>query len=414
MSEDKRNFSELVQELFTGEYTEMNGVEVLNGYLNSYGLEFSEKDLDDYVNNTNDIIRKGILKPNIKLSHSDQQLILKEIFKMADVDMWEELPNLGLLENFRRKGKSVYADFKQVPKKLKDIVFGGRLFTSLSPELVKNWRESGKNIIRAVALSNIPSMKHVVDVPMSQGLSYRGHIYLEDGGKSMGADNDTKKVVEEILETKLAEHSEGIVSKLSEMWNSFTKKGKKEDETDPDNVKGKESKEKVISLSEVQSMLDNQAEEFKKQLNDVNLKLVQKDKEVKKLSDDNKTSVLSSKKAEAEAICKKAGMDGVPPYVINLFKPILMSEAGDQVIKFSEKVNDEVVTVEKQINKLVEELFDNYPNKANLSEMTQTFLSDEAMSEDKRIMARTTELMAQNPGMSKHQALTKAGEEVRQ
>ena len=415
MSKKTKKLSAMLSDLFSGDYTEMYGVEVLNGYPNTYGLEFSEQDLEDYVDNTNHVISKGYVKPNVKMSHSDQQLLLKELFKMsgladADIDMWEELPNLGLLENFRRKGKSVYADIKQIPSKLKDIVFSGGLFTSLSPELVRNWRETGKNIIRAIALSNIPSMKHVTDVPMSQGLSFGGNIILTEGGHEMGDENKNKDTITvDVLDEKIAKNNEGLITKFSEMIKGLVKG--KDDKTPPVKT-GNE--EKVISLSEVQTMLSEQAEKFTQQINDVNQKLIDKDKEVKLLSENNKQDKLKSKKAETEAICKKAGMEGVPPYVINLFKPILMSEAGEQVIKFSEKVDDEMIETEKPVSKFIQDLFDNYPSKVSMTEMTQTFLSDEAVSEDKKINQTVNDLMTQNPGMSKFDALMKAGEQVRQ
>jgi hypothetical protein len=410
--EDKGNkdmkMSELISDLFSGDYTEIKEVEVLNNYPNSYGLQFSEQDLEDYAKWTNEVINKGLVKPNVKLSHSDQQLILRELYKMADVDIWEELPNLGLLSNFRRKGRRVVADIKQIPSKLKDLVFGGRLFTSLSPELVRNWRETGKNIIRAVALSNIPSMKHVVDVPMSQGLGYRGNLSLEDGGKFMG-DNDKTINVEQIIEQKLEKNNEGLLTKFSEMIKSI---GKKKEETP---IVSKRADGDMIALSDVQSIVDNAVgtavQKYEDQLNIVRLQLVEKDKAVAKLSESFKDTRLESKKSTADAICKEAGLDGVPPYVIKLFKPVLMSEQGDQVVMFSEKVDDKEIEIKKPISSFITDLFKNYPNKIKMTEQTRTSLSAQSDDETKKIADRTRELVAQ--GMTQHAALTQAGIEIR-
>jgi len=402
---------ELIQDLLSGDYTEIKDVEVLNNYENTYGLNFSEQDLEDYAKNTNEIIAKGLLKPNIKISHSDQQVILRELYNMADVDIWEELPNMGLLTNFRRVGKKVIADIGQIPKKLKEVIFGGRLFTSLSPELVRNWRETGKNIIRAVALSNIPSMKHIVDVPMSQGFGYRGSLVIEDdGGKIMDPKEMTEKV-ESIIDTKLEKNNEGLLTKFSDMVGKLIKGKGKEDP-----IVIKPNKENMISLSEVQEMMDEQAKQFGTQLNELKIQLVSKEKSITNLSDNFKKNTLKTKKAEADALCKEASLNGIPPVIIELFRPVLMSEQSDQVIKFSEEVTKEdggktMVEIEKPFGTFIQDLFKIYPNKVNMSEISKTYLSAPSEDEEKLISARTKDLIAQ--GKTMHEALTIAGAEIR-
>lgn len=411
-----------LEKLLSGDYVEMKEVEVLNNFPNTHGIKFTQKDLEDFAEDTNEVIKKGWMKPNIKISHSDQQLLLREMFGMKDAEIYEEIPNLGLVDNFKfkkdNKGLKIVADFKQVPKIMKDFVFSGKLFTSLSPELVKNWRNTGKKVIRAIALSNIPSMKHVLDVPMSQGLNYVGYFNIEnDGGLDMGDSNDTnltQESVETLLDDKLQKNNESLLTKFSEsVKDLFTKKSS----TNTPTVRTtEEGNEQMVSLSEVQAMQNEMTLKFTEEVNKLKLQLVEKDKGVTQLSEDVKKQKLESKQAQAKAICKEAQMDGVPPVVISLFKPILMSEIGEQTIKMSEVITDnqgkqETVEVEKPVATFVEELFRIYPSKVNMSEVSKTFLSSTSADEDKKINERMKELMAE--GKPKHEALMIAGSEFR-
>lgn len=412
-----------IQELLSGEYVEMKEVEVLNNFPNTHGLNFSQDDMQQFVDDTNEVIEQGWVKPNIKVSHSDQQLLLREMFGMKNAEIYEELPTLGLMNNLKLKkmdkGLKIVADLKQIPKSMKDFIFSGKLFTSLSPELVKNWRNTGRKIIRAIALSNIPSMKHVMDVPMSQGLGYRGNFNIEDGGLDMGdktQNNLTQEAVENLLDDKLQKNNESLLTKFSESVKGFFIKPNTEpsvQNTEP-NTQGNEQ---MVSLSEVQALQTKMTEDFNKQINDLKLQLLEKDKGVTQLSEDVKRQKLESKKAQADALCKQASMEGVPPVVISLFKPILMSEAGEQIIKFSEEVTNEstgtkeTLEVEKPVASFVEDLFKIYPNKVNMSEVSKTFLSSNSMNEDKKVGDRVKELMAE--GKSKHEALMIAGAEIR-
>jgi hypothetical protein len=389
-----------LKEVFDGDFSELLGVEVLNSYENKHGLKFSEKDLESFVEDTNEIIEQGLLKPNLGISHSDQQLILQELFEMSDVEMLEELPNIGLLENFRKEGKSILADIKYIPSKLLSLIKERKLFTSLSPELVKDWRETGKNIIRAVRLSNIPSMKHVPDM-LSEALSYNGYLSIEDGGHNMG---DVNKDLEKIIDEKLEKNTEGIVAKLSEMVSKILPK---KEEKKPE-VKVKD--DNMVSLSEVQDMQNKMQEEFQKQLNDLNLKLVEKDKKTVQLSEEVMKQKLASKKETAEAICAKALTDGVPPVIINTLKPILLSEYGENVVKFSEIVEEKEVQVEKSVVSIVKDLFQNYPNKIKLEDISRTSLSSPDTDKNDLIEKRVEVLMKQ--GKTEHAARTQAGIEI--
>ena len=268
-----------IQELFSGEYVEMKEVEVLNNFPNTHGLNFSQEDLQQFVDDTNEVIEQGWVKPNIKVSHSDQQLLLREMFGMKNAEIYEELPTLGLMNNLKLKkmdkGLKIVADLKQIPKSMKEFIFSGKLFTSLSPELVKNWRNTGRKIIRAIALSNIPSMKHVMDVPMSQGLGYRGNFNIEDGGLDMGDNNKTNLThedVENLLDDKLQKNNESLLTKFSESVKGFFSKSTTEPSvltTEPKT----QGNEQMISLSEVQVLQTKMTEDFNKQINDLFVKI---------------------------------------------------------------------------------------------------------------------------------------------
>ena len=213
--------------------------------------------------------------------------------------------------------------------------------------------------------------------------------------------------LETSIDAKLEKNNEGLLTRFSEMISKIS--GKKKEEP-------VQNSENVISLSDAQAMNDALNAKFEKQMNELKLQLIAKDKSVVQLSEDVKKQKLASKAAQADAICKEAAMDGVPQYVINLFKPVLLSEQGDQTIKLSENVTKsngdiEVIEAEKPINSIIQDLFKNFPNKVNMSEISKTFLSAPSADEDKLINDRAKELHTQ--GKSMHEALMLAGSEIR-
>jgi hypothetical protein len=245
-------------------------------------------------------------------------------------------------------------------------------------------------------------MKHVPDVHMSEGLMYRGNLTIEDGGHNMGDNEKILETMEKTIDSKLEKHSEGLMAKLSEWF-------KKEKPLEVPIVK-KKSDETMVTLSEVQALQAEWTKKFDEQLNALNLQLVKKDESFVQLSEDVKKQGLETKKKQAELICKTAGLAGVPALAISKLKPILLSEEGERVIQFSQKVDEKEVVVKSSIASIIEDFFVNYPNKVDMSEATRTDLSSPSDDKQKQVEQRAKELIAE--GKNKHEALTIAGREI--
>ena len=396
---EKKKLSD-IKELFSGGYESVKGIEILNQFPNTHKLKFDDNSFDEFIKNFSDL--KGKMQPNLAISHSDQQIILKELFEIENVELGEELPNLGFVERLYREGKSLFADIGKVPKKLKEILFGGRLFKSISPELVYNWRDTGKKVITSLRLTNNPSQKHIYDVHMGEASRggaprYDGKIIF-DGGQDMA--DETKDV-------KIETEDKGAISKLSEKINSFIDSFKKEKKDEEQKTIKIEGGEETIPLSEFNKFKDS----VESVMNELKLKLMEKDKNEKHFSEQITTIRNNSRLEKADAICKQALLDGVPPIIIEQLKPVLLSETGEKTVKFSAVIDGEKVEAEKTLTQIVKDVFKHYPSKVDFSEHTKVELSSPSDDDMKKINARTKELMSE--GMSKHEALMEAGIEIR-
>lgn len=120
---------------------DIEGVEIFaTGRWN--GRRFTEQDLDNIVQAFKET--KDLLKPYVKLGHSEDQKLLRD----------DELPAAGWIENLRRVGSKLLADFKRVPLKVKELMDIGA-YRTRSAELYPNINLGGKTYplaLKAVAL----------------------------------------------------------------------------------------------------------------------------------------------------------------------------------------------------------------------------------------------------------------------
>lgn len=403
-----------IQDLFSDDYAEISNIEILNQYENAHGLHFTDADMDEMLSNWQELSNEGTLKPNVKISHSDQQLILQELFKFGDVEYGEELPNIGMLENLRVKdtstGKAIYADIKKIPKVLQRV-YGG-LYTSLSPEIVPNWRGEKGKVIRGIVLSNNPSQKHVPDVySMSAALRYDGNIFFIEGGNEMPVSKNEEgtsadfKLSDEQLEAALKD--DGFLVRLADkMKGVFIKDGDKNVKTVEKDKTGKS--EDVITLSSAEyDKLKNGLDE----INELKKKLIEKDEAQVNLSATVNSIRENARKEKTEALCSKAKMDGVPTVVVDKLKPILLSDMSENTIKLSHMVDDKMVEADIPLYDIVKDVFENYPGeRVNMSDKTSTALLAPGNEAIKKVNARADELVKQ--GIDRHTALTQAGQEI--
>jgi len=396
--EGDANFAD-IKDLLNDEYEEINDVEIFNIYPNAHNIKFVEKDLDEMVNNFQRYEKSK--RPNVKLSHSDEQLLLKELFNLNRIPLGEELPNMGYLYNMRKRGQSLVADIKDIPKVLKDKVYNGRIFKTISPEIILNHRGTGMKFIQSIGLTNNPSLKHIPDVHMSEALGYGGELNIVEGGQVMT--DEEKKVAEEAAKGKGdVQLSESAIKSLMEKFSDFFKKEKVE--------KPEVDKEKIVTMAEIEKVKDSIKAEYESQLNDLKAKLIDEESKQQNFGDTLKKIEHNARLKEAEAICKSAQMEGVPPTVVQHFKPVLLSEFGETMIKFSGVVDGETIEAEKSLNSFITELFKNYPDKIDMMDKTVTELTSPSDDKYKKINSRVNDLMTE--GKTKHEALTIAGQEA--
>jgi len=116
------------------------------------GYDFNDDILNSIVKNTNELIAKNQRFP-IKLGHSE-----KQIFEQKDGQ-----PSLGWIDNLKKVGSKIVADFKEIPQILFEAIEKG-LFKKVSIELNhdKNlgWYSDGLAILGA----ELPVVKDLKDL----------------------------------------------------------------------------------------------------------------------------------------------------------------------------------------------------------------------------------------------------------
>lgn len=136
-------------------------------------VEIDEQDLDEMVNSFNDLKDFGGFKPVLKLGHAETQKFFGNT---------SGAPNLGFVENVRRVGGTIIADFTNVPELLFDLIKDGR-YNQVSVEMMRTVDVVGRqfrNVLTAVALLG-------AEMPAVKGLS--------ELMKALMADAELNKVV---------------------------------------------------------------------------------------------------------------------------------------------------------------------------------------------------------------------------
>ncbi|GAJ07422.1 unnamed protein product, partial [marine sediment metagenome] len=95
------------------------------------GVKITDKDIDDIVNNTNEIIDK--LKPKVKLGHNDKQELLRKT----------GLPAGGWITKLKRAGDKILVDIKEVPRVLYQLIKNGA-YKRISSEILAGYTEKGE------------------------------------------------------------------------------------------------------------------------------------------------------------------------------------------------------------------------------------------------------------------------------
>ena len=124
---------------------------------------YTDKDLDDMVIAFNEL--RNDIKPYIKLGHDDKQKLIQK----------DGLPSAGWITNLKRVGTKLVADFKGIPKKIKELIEKkayGRFSSEIYWDLYIGDKKY-RRVLKAVALLG-------ADTPAVQNLDDFINLYNEN------------------------------------------------------------------------------------------------------------------------------------------------------------------------------------------------------------------------------------------
>jgi hypothetical protein len=152
------------------------------------GREITSEDLDHIVDAY--ASTKETIRPFLKLGHSEEQPLLVK----------EGLPSAGWIENVRRSGSKIIADFVDIPKSIYSLI-KRKAYRKVSSEIYRNVELDGKTyprLLGAVALlgAELPAVLSLADI-MGR--------YKHAGGENFAFDLPS----DILLERTTVSHSEG-------------------------------------------------------------------------------------------------------------------------------------------------------------------------------------------------------------
>jgi hypothetical protein len=122
-------------------FYDINDVEIFSaGKWN--GDEYTIEDLDEMVSNFDEL--KGMVKPYIKLGHSNEQKLLQK----------DGYPSAGWITKIKRDGVKLLADIKNIPRKVHDLI-KNKAYGRFSSEIfwnLKNGDKKHRRVLKAAAL----------------------------------------------------------------------------------------------------------------------------------------------------------------------------------------------------------------------------------------------------------------------
>jgi len=327
------------------EFKDINDVEIFaSGVWN--GDEFTDDDLDSIVQSFEET--KDKLKPFLKIGHNEKQSLLAK----------DELPSAGIVDNVRRIGKKLLADFKNVPEKVFDVI-KKKAFDKVSSELFVNINVSGKKYplaLKAVALLG-------GETPAVHDLESIGDLFSEEA-LAFRKDLDSKE-----YEFK------------SSYFNQMTQEDKTMEEELLKKIGKLEADNKTFQEEAAQANADAaKAEEEKKKAEGDAAEAGKKAEEADKAKADAEGKVAEveteKKNALIDAKIKTYVDDGkVKPYQGKILEELLKKASVEKEIVFSIKVSDEETKEFKSVNELVDEFINSdvklaFEEKSELGEPT--------------------------------------------
>lgn len=362
-SEENLNYKSAEFQLLGEEETKKDTsvIEILRvGTAYDRGLKITSEMLNDYIDNfMNDVYGSPL---QVNLSHNRQG------------------ESAGWIKNIYREGDTLLAEVEWTPLGKEKIQSKQFRFTSAElAEELEDWRtgEKVKNVLVGVALTNIPAMKGMNPVILSEEV--KNFINLQNNSmniftylfeKLSKKDKITKSEFAELSEVAETIEDEAVKEEAKEQVEEIKEKVEEEEKQENLSEKGK-----FVSLSEFQKL----QEENKKY-----------QEQVQKLAEENELKTLSEKFDKDLCLDEKDGVS------IGF-----MDDKKDDVVKFLKTLSEEQ---KETFYKLFEEIktidFSVYGGKGKKIEMNE----DE---QDKKANKLAEEIMKEKK-IQKHEALSEA------
>jgi len=231
------------------------------------GDEYTIEDLDEIVKAHKEI--GLILKPYLKLGHDEGQKLLQK----------DGYPSAGWITNVYREGKRLFADIKNIPKKIGELI-DNKAYGRFSSEIYWNLKEGGrvfKKALKAVALlgADTPAVGTMDDfINLYETNNFEKVVLCTDIENNGNNEKDNNKTEDDIMTDTVKdvkvnielENKDEIKQKFDEIKNHNKELEGKLDSKDKELLEAREAlKEAKFSQrkAEVDSYLDKKIEEKK-------------------------------------------------------------------------------------------------------------------------------------------------------
>ena len=178
------------------------------------GDKYTEENIQQMVDGF--AATKDRLKPYLKLGHDDKQAILQE----------DGLPAAGWIDNVRKVGKKLVADFKRVPEKIANLIKEGA-YRRVSSEIFIDMNLEDKKyptLLKAVALmgGETPAVQTLDDIMALYKDKCEVKEYDNKTEYKKYEINLTEIIKEDIMSEELKKQNEDLTTKLAASEKKFT------------------------------------------------------------------------------------------------------------------------------------------------------------------------------------------------
>jgi len=353
---DFKVYADMVKVDFAKKVKEVEIFEV--GYHN--GQNFTDADIDKIIEATNEMMKKQNMQIPIKLGHSDEQKVAKELFQEDSGGM----PALGWVKNLKKVGKKIVADLTEIPDKLYNML-EEKLYATRSIELwegfVNNKGDNVGSVITGLALLGA--------VPPA--VTNLANIFDAESGKVTAFECIADKKEISKGEIKMTEEVKTEPVVADEV---------KTDEVKTDEVKTEEVKTEEVVTEPVKTDMSKAVGFDMKQFSseaEISKRLMELKKDadvgaeaIKELAEFKKTE----KKTKVDALLNELGVTGnVLPFQAEELKPILMELQNKDVEYFDKGLE---VTKKEGAYDLLVKFLKSLPNQIKLEEMSHVYNKD--------------------------------------